>query len=116
VDFVRTPASAALTHTADAIPAASTFTADSPPSVLETELMADIGSAGGGVAITPHNTNAISPVPRAIHVGTAGDLACRFKDSSADVTLKVVAGVCYAYRLQYVRVTGTTAADMVALY
>lgn len=78
--------------------------------------MADIGSAGGGVAITLHDDNPIAPVPRAVHVGTGGDLVCRFKDSNADVTLKVVAGACLPYRLQYARSTGTTAADLVALY
>jgi hypothetical protein len=117
VDFARTPAPAALTVTADPAPAGLTFGADSSPSELETDLMADSGPATGGVAITLHDSNPISPVPRSVHVGVGGDIACRFKDSSADVTLKGVPdGAILPYRLQYARATGTTATDLVALY
>lgn len=116
--FVRDTAPASLAFTPGAAPAVLDFTVSAAPAAFSftgDADMADLGSATGGVAITPHATNAISPVPRAIHVGTAGDLVCRFKDSGADVTLKVAAGTCLPYRLQYVRDTSTAAA-LVALY
>lgn len=67
-------------------------------------------------AITPHATNAISPLPKAIYVGGAGDIALRCVDSGADVTLVAVpVGTILPVRASHVRVTGTTATNLVGL-
>ncbi len=67
-------------------------------------------------AITPHATNEVDPLPKAIYVGTGGDLVGRAAGSNADVTFKnLVSGQILDVRLQYVRASGTTAADIVGL-
>ena len=67
-------------------------------------------------AITPHATNEIDPLPKALFVGTGGNLVGRAVGSSADVTFKNLAdGTILDVRLQYVRASGTTAADIVGL-
>ena len=67
-------------------------------------------------AISPHDTNPISPIPKAIYIGTGGTITLRGVDSQNDVVLKNVAnGQILDIRAQYVRATGTTAADMVGL-
>lgn len=71
--------------------------------------MAGLGTATQAFTITPHATNAVSPVPRAIMVAVAGNVALRADASSADVTLTLSAGVMYPIAAEYVRVTGTTA-------
>lgn len=69
-----------------------------------------------GFAITPHATDAIDPLPKAIYVGTGGDLVGRPADSSADVTFRnVQAGQILDVRLSHIRAAGTTAADIVGL-
>lgn len=78
--------------------------------------MADDSSGRGGVAVTPHDTNRLNP-PRAIYVGVGGDITCRFQGANADVVLKnAPSGAEFAYRLEYVRATGTTATNLVAIY
>ncbi len=67
-------------------------------------------------AITPHDSNALATTPKALYVGTGGTVVLRGIDSAADVTLKNVAnGQVLDIRAQFVRATGTTAADIVAL-
>ena len=67
-------------------------------------------------AITPHATNEVDPLPKAIFVGTGGDLTGRAAGSGADVTFKNVAsGQILDVRFQYIRASGTTAADIVGL-
>lgn len=67
-------------------------------------------------AITPHATNEVDPLPKAIYVGTGGDLVGRAAGSSADVTFKNLAsGQILDVRLQYVRASGTTATNLVGL-
>jgi len=67
-------------------------------------------------AITPHATNEISPLPKAVFIGTGGDLVGRPAGSSADVTFKnLTSGQVLPVRFQYVRASGTTATDIVGL-
>ncbi len=67
-------------------------------------------------AITPHATNAIDPLPKAIYVGTGGDLVARAVDGGADVTFKnLQPGQILDVRMSHIRATGTTAADIVGL-
>jgi hypothetical protein len=67
-------------------------------------------------AITPNATSEIDPLPKAVFVGTGGDIVGRAAGSGADVTFKNVAsGQVLDVRFQYIRATGTTAADIVGL-
>ncbi len=58
--------------------------------------------------ITPHATNPIDPIPKAIRADNAGTIALRAVGSAADVTVTVAAGEVLAVRAQYIRVAGTT--------
>lgn len=67
-------------------------------------------------AVTPHDTNALTEVPKAIYVGTAGNVVLRGVGASADVTFKnVTAGQILDVVPSHIRATGTTAADIIAL-
>lgn len=59
-------------------------------------------------AITPHATNEVSPIPKAIRADTSGTICFRAVDSSIDVTVNVAAGEIIPVRALYVRATGTT--------
>lgn len=68
-------------------------------------------------AVTPHDSNALTDIPKALFVGTGGHIAMRGVNGSADQLWKnVPSGAVLPYRAQYVRATGTTAADILALY
>lgn len=67
-------------------------------------------------SITPHDTNELQLLPKALYVGTGGTVILRGIDGAADVTFKNVAnGQTLDVRAQYVRATGTTAADIIGL-
>ena len=66
--------------------------------------------------VTPHATNEIDPLPKAIFIGTGGNIVGRPVASTVDVTFKNLAsGQILDVRLQYIRASGTTAADLVGL-
>lgn len=66
--------------------------------------------------ITPHATSEIDPLPKALFIGTGGDLVGRPAGSESDVTFKNLAsGQILPVRLQYVRASGTSATDIVGL-
>ena len=69
------------------------------------------------VAVVPHDSNALTDIPKALYVGTGGTIAMRGVDGVADQSWKnVPPGSILPFRAQYVRATGTTAADILALY
>ena len=75
-----------------------------------------MSTARNAVAVTPHDTNAIAPIPYALFVGTGGTVVLRAQGSSADATFKnVPSGTHLLVQAKYVRATGTTASDIVAL-
>jgi hypothetical protein len=77
---------------------------------------AAVDPASTAFAVTPHDSNELGTLSRALYVGTGGALVLRCIDSAADVTFKnLAAGQILPVRAQYVRATGTTAADIVAL-
>jgi hypothetical protein len=72
--------------------------------------------ARAAFAITPHATNEIDPLPKALYVGSGGDIMLRAAGSSADVLFRNLAsGQILDVRARFIRVAGTTAADIVGL-
>ncbi|RYY47823.1 MAG: hypothetical protein EOP59_00360 [Sphingomonadales bacterium] len=68
-------------------------------------------------SVTPHDSNALADIPKALFVGTGGTLTMRGVNDGADRIWKnVPSGSVLPFRAQYVRATGTTAADLLALY
>ena len=69
------------------------------------------------LVVVPHDSNALSDIPKALYVGSAGNLTMRGVDGNADQLWRnVAAGTIVPFRAQYVRATGTTAGDLLALY
>lgn len=67
-------------------------------------------------AVVPSNAAPLATIPKALYVGTGGTLVLRTTSGTADVTFKNLAnGQILPVRAQFVRATGTTAADIVAL-
>ena len=76
-----------------------------------------IAPATRAVAVVPHDVNALADIPKALFVGSGGHLVLRGAGGGADVVFKNVAdGTVLPVRAQFVRATGTTAADIVGLY
>ena len=66
--------------------------------------------------VTPHDANALTDIPKALYVGTGGSVVLQGAGGGGDVTLaNVPSGSVLAIRARYVRATGTTAANIVAL-
>jgi hypothetical protein len=67
-------------------------------------------------AVSPSDAVMLPALPKALDVGTGGTIVLRGADAAADVTFKNIAsGQILDVRALYVRATGTTAADIVAL-
>ena len=68
------------------------------------------------LAIIPSDSAPLVTTPKALFVGTGGTLVLRTASGAADVIFKnLVSGQILPVRAQFVRATGTTAADIVAL-
>jgi hypothetical protein len=68
-------------------------------------------------AVTPHDTNDLAFTARALYVGTGGDVVAILKGDAASVTFKSVpGGVVLPVAARRVLATGTTAANIVALW
>jgi hypothetical protein len=69
------------------------------------------------VAVTPHDSNPLTDIPKALFVGTGGNITMRGVNGTADQVWKnVPSGSLLPFRALYVRATGTSAADLLALY
>lgn len=67
-------------------------------------------------AIVPHDSNALASIPKAIFVGTGGQITLRGAEGSADVVFKNLAnGQVLDVQAKFVRASGTTATDLVGL-
>lgn len=65
------------------------------------------------VAVTPHATN---PNPAtALYIGVSGDVVAQVYGSATDVTFKAVPVGILPVRVLFVRATGTTATNILAL-
>lgn len=75
-----------------------------------------IAPARQAFAIVPDDVADLPQVTKAVYVGSGGDIAIRAIGSADDVVLRnVAAGSVLAIRLRAVRVTGTTASNLVGL-
>lgn len=69
------------------------------------------------VAVVPHDSNALVDIPKALFVGTGGTIVLRGVGGGADTTWRNLAsGAVVPVRAEFVRATGTTASDLLALY
>ncbi|MFL6863916.1 MAG: hypothetical protein ACJ8DZ_13060 [Allosphingosinicella sp.] len=69
------------------------------------------------LALVPSDTQALAEIPKALFVGTGGAIAMRGAGGGADHIWKNVQdGSILPFRAEFVRATGTTAADILALY
>jgi len=66
-------------------------------------------------AVTPHDTNELEYVAKALFIGTGGTLSLIAQEDTAAVSLTVVAGQIVPVRAKIVLDTGTTASGIVAL-
>lgn len=73
------------------------------------------GPADRAFTITPHNTNDLADVTRAIYVGGAGDLRVLTVQGNDVVFPAVPAGTILPIRVQRVFATNTTATNIVGL-
>ncbi|MBX9730275.1 MAG: hypothetical protein K2X59_03015 [Sphingomonas sp.] len=69
------------------------------------------------LAVTPHDSNPLTDIPKALFIGTGGSITMRGVDGAADQFWKnVPSGALLPFRAQFIRATGTSAADILALY
>lgn len=66
-------------------------------------------------AVTPHDTNELEFVAKALFVGTGGTISIIAQEDTAAVSLTVATGSIVPVRAKLVRATGTTATGIVAL-
>lgn len=72
--------------------------------------------SGAPFAVVPSDNIELPTIPKALYIGTGGAVVLRGVNGAADVTFKNVAsGQILDVRAQFVRASGTTAADIVAL-
>jgi hypothetical protein len=65
--------------------------------------------------VTPSDDDDLSPRPRALYVGTGGDLATRDKDGTVCVWKNVPSGALIPFRAMRVMGSGTLASDILAI-
>lgn len=71
----------------------------------------------GLYAVTPSDTTVLSPLPRSLYIGAAGNIAIVAEDNTGSVVFVAVsAGQILPVRAKQVLSTGTTAASIVAMY
>jgi hypothetical protein len=67
-------------------------------------------------AVVPSDAAPLVATPKALYIGSGGTLVLRTASGTADVTFRNLAsGQLLPVRARFVRATGTTAADIVAL-
>jgi len=75
-----------------------------------------IAPARNCFSITPNDTVMLPVLPKAIYVGTGGNVVVRAIDGSSDVTFaNVPSGSILDVRVTAIRATGTSASNLVGL-
>ncbi|MBI1402404.1 MAG: hypothetical protein GC147_04240 [Porphyrobacter sp.] len=75
-----------------------------------------IAPAKGAFEITPSDSDSLPIAAKAVYVGTGGDLVLRAVGDDVDVRLANVGnGAILPIRVAAIRLTGTTASDIVGL-
>jgi len=75
-----------------------------------------LASARQPFDVVPDDEAELPRVPKALYIGTGGDIALRGVGADTDATFRnVPSGFLLPVRAQFVRATGTTAEDIVAL-
>ena len=80
---------------------------------------ADVVSAPAtrALAVVPSDTDSLPDIPKALFVGTGGTIVMRGANGGADQTWKNVgSGTVLPFRARFIRATGTSATDLLALY
>ena len=67
-------------------------------------------------AITPHDSNEVAVLPKAIRAPSDGVITLRAVDSAVDVAHPVLAGEVISVRCAYIRATGTTVTGTIVGY
>jgi hypothetical protein len=87
-----------------------------PLDTFGTALDSLVAPARNCFSITPNDTAALPFVPKAIYIGTGGNLVIRAIDSSSDVTFtNVPNGTILDIRATSIRATGTSATNLIGL-
>ncbi len=74
-----------------------------------------ISPARSAVPVVPSDAAALPRLPKALYVGSAGNIALRCVDDQQDVVFQnVAAGTILPVRAAFVRAAGTTATQIVA--
>lgn len=73
-------------------------------------------SAWGALTIAPSDTTVLTPNLRALWVGGAGNVAVRMLDGNTVIFVGVPAGTYLPIQIDQVRLTSTTATNMIGMY
>jgi hypothetical protein len=68
------------------------------------------------VTVVPNDAVPLGDVPKALYVGTGGTITMRGSGAADSMWTNVPSGTVLPFRARYIRATGTTAADILALY
>lgn len=71
--------------------------------------------AGDGFAITPHNTNELTRVPRALYIGVSGTVVLTTPAGNDLTFVNLPSGSILSVRCTKVKATGTTATNLIGL-
>lgn len=75
-----------------------------------------IAPARNCFSITPNDVATLAALPKAIYIGSGGNIAIRAVDSAQDVTfMNVASGTILDVRAMHIRATGTTASNLIGL-
>ena len=72
--------------------------------------------ASNAFSITPHDSNELSNVTRGLYVGVAGDVVVVTAGGDEVTLVALAAGVFHPIRAKQVKLTNTTATDIVGVY
>jgi hypothetical protein len=72
--------------------------------------------AASASTVTPSDSNELAYITSALYVGGSGTVSVVLRDDSAPVSFTVAAGTILPLYVKQVRVSGTSATNIIALY